>query len=214
MEKTLDVLVKAMTNHSSAHVQQVTQVKVCAIFSHIDHTTKTCPMFSIVDQESSLINLSQHYHEQEPSSTYWPQQYQEEVCQSQFVANYNGQYMEEECTYYHVQTTTTRGNEENVEEMFSEASLEDPLEECFAQFEFDLDLDMKREQAKALFDSTPKNNKVEEEEEQTEVLEEPHREKEESTTKTSSISTLFLKYQEPKREVGWGYVMSKLRASR
>jgi hypothetical protein len=30
--------------------------------------------------ESSLINLSQHYHEDEPSSTYWPQQYQEEEC--------------------------------------------------------------------------------------------------------------------------------------
>jgi hypothetical protein len=28
--------------------------------------------------ESSFINLSQHYHEEEPSSTYWPQQYQEE----------------------------------------------------------------------------------------------------------------------------------------
>jgi hypothetical protein len=75
MEKKLDMLVKAMTNHSSAPVQQVTQVKVCTICSHIDHTTKTCPMFSIVDHESSLINLSQHYHEEEPSSTYWPQQY-------------------------------------------------------------------------------------------------------------------------------------------
>jgi hypothetical protein len=122
--------------------------------------------------------------------------------------------MEEECTYYHEQTTTTRGNEETIEEMFSEPSLEDPLEERFAQFEFDLDLDMKCEQAEALLDSTPKNNKVEEEKEQIEVLEEPHREKEESTAKTSSISALFPKYQEPKREVGWGYVMSKLRASR
>jgi hypothetical protein len=28
---------------------------------------------------------------------------------------------------------------------FNEPSLEDPLEESFAQFEFDLDLDMKRE---------------------------------------------------------------------
>jgi hypothetical protein len=32
----------------------------------------------------------------------------------------------------------------------------DPLGECFAQFEFDLDLDMIREQAEALLDSTPK----------------------------------------------------------
>jgi hypothetical protein len=77
IEKNLDMLVKAMINHISAPVQQVTQVKVCVICSHIDHTTKTCPIFSIVDQESSLINLSQHYHEEEPSSTYWPQQYKE-----------------------------------------------------------------------------------------------------------------------------------------
>jgi hypothetical protein len=46
--------------------------------SHIDHTTKTCLMFSIVDQESFLINLSQRYHEEEPSPIYWPSQYQEE----------------------------------------------------------------------------------------------------------------------------------------
>ena len=59
-------------------------------------------------------------------------------------------------------------------EMFSEPSLEDPLEERFAQFEFDLDQEMIREHAKALFDSTLENNKVEEEEEQTEVLKEPH----------------------------------------
>jgi hypothetical protein len=84
--------------------------------------------------ESSLINFSQHYHEKEPYSTYWPQQYQEEECQSQFVANYNGQYMEEECTYYLVQTTTTLRNEEIVEENFCEPSLEDPLGERFNQF--------------------------------------------------------------------------------
>jgi hypothetical protein len=87
-------------------------------------------------------------------------------------------------------TTTTPGNEETVEEMFSEPSLEDPLEEHFAQFEFDLDHDMIRKQAKGLLDSTPKNNKVEEEE-QTKVLEESYREKEEST-KTSSTSTPIL----------------------
>jgi hypothetical protein len=78
MEKKLDMLVKAMTSHSNAPIQQVTQVKVCAICSHIDHTTKTCPMFSIVDQESFLINLSQQYYEDEPSPIYWPSQYQEE----------------------------------------------------------------------------------------------------------------------------------------
>jgi hypothetical protein len=39
--------------------------------------------------------------------------------------------------------------------MFREPSLEDPLEESFAQFEFDLDLDMIHEQAKALWDPAP-----------------------------------------------------------
>ena len=37
---------------------------------------------------------------------------------------------------------------------FNEPSLEDPFEESFAQFEFNLDLDMLCEQAKALLDST------------------------------------------------------------
>ena len=40
--------------------------------------------------------------------------------------------------------------------MFKEPSLEDPLEENFAQFEFDLDIDMIHEQAKSLLDATPK----------------------------------------------------------
>jgi hypothetical protein len=39
--------------------------------------------------------------------------------------------------------------------LFKEPSLEDPLEESFAQFEFDLDLDMVHEQAKALLDPAP-----------------------------------------------------------
>jgi hypothetical protein len=40
--------------------------------------------------------------------------------------------------------------------MLREPTLEDPLEESFAQFEFNLDLDMIHEQAKALLDPTPK----------------------------------------------------------
>ena len=98
--------------------------------------------------------------------------------------------MKEECTYYREQIITTPENEETVREMFSEPSLEDPLEELFAQFEFDLDLNTICEQDEALWDSIPKNNKVEEEDEQIEVLEEPHREKEERT-KISSTSAHF-----------------------
>jgi hypothetical protein len=40
--------------------------------------------------------------------------------------------------------------------MFRKPNLEDPLEESFAQFEFDLDLDMVHEHTKALLDPTPK----------------------------------------------------------
>jgi hypothetical protein len=55
----------------------------------------------------------------------------------------------------HVQATTIFESEEVVEEIFCEPSLEDSLEKSFAQFEFDLDLDMVHEQAKALLDPTP-----------------------------------------------------------
>ena len=56
---------------------------------------------------------------------------------------------------------------------FREPSLDDPLEESFAQFEFDLDLDMINEQAKALLDPTLEmriENGEEENEEQIEPL--------------------------------------------
>jgi hypothetical protein len=43
-----------------------------------------------------------------------------------------------------------------VKKIVNELSLEDPLEESFAQFEFDMDLDMILEQAEALLDFTPK----------------------------------------------------------
>jgi hypothetical protein len=46
-------------------------------------------------------------------------------------------------------------SEDVVEEIANEPSLEDPLEESCAQFEFDLDLDMLCEQGEALLDSTP-----------------------------------------------------------
>jgi hypothetical protein len=54
----------------------------------------------------------------------------------------------------HVQATTTLGSEEVVEEIVNKPSLKDPLEEGFAQFEFDLDLDMISEKAEALLDFT------------------------------------------------------------
>jgi hypothetical protein len=57
--------------------------------------------------------------------------------------------------------------------IFREPSLEDPLEESFAQFEFDLDLDMIYEQAKALLDPTPKMWTENGEEENQEQIEPP-----------------------------------------
>jgi hypothetical protein len=55
----------------------------------------------------------------------------------------------------HVQDTTTRRSKEIVDETVHELSLKDPTEECFAQFEFDLDLDMIHEQAQAFLDPIP-----------------------------------------------------------
>jgi hypothetical protein len=57
--------------------------------------------------------------------------------------------------------------------MFREPSLKDPLEESFAQFEFDLDPDMVHEQAKALLDPAPKMRTENREEENEEQIEPP-----------------------------------------
>jgi hypothetical protein len=56
---------------------------------------------------------------------------------------------------------------------FRESSLEDPLEESFAQFEFDLDLDIVHEQAKALLDPAPEMRTGNGEEEKKEQFEPP-----------------------------------------
>jgi hypothetical protein len=66
--------------------------------------------------------------------------------------------IDEDCSnnsyHEHVQAIKF-GSEEVVKETVNESSLEDPLEKSFAQFEFDLDLDMIHEQAQALLDLTP-----------------------------------------------------------
>jgi hypothetical protein len=104
----------------------------------------------------------------------------EKECQGQLVANPNEYYMEEECTYYRKQTTTIPRNEEIVGENFCEPSLGDPLGERFNQF---------CEQA------VVENQVDERKEEQIEDLEEPHREKEEST---KTFSTLALILETPR----------------
>jgi hypothetical protein len=53
LERKLDMLVKVMTTHNISPIQQIAQVEVCAICSHSDHTTETCPMFSFTDQEKA-----------------------------------------------------------------------------------------------------------------------------------------------------------------
>jgi hypothetical protein len=53
MERKLDMLVKAMTSQNISPIQQIAQVEVCAICSHSDNTTETCPMSSFVDQEQA-----------------------------------------------------------------------------------------------------------------------------------------------------------------
>jgi hypothetical protein len=83
---------------------------------------------------------------------------EEEELQSQLMAESHYMIDEDDSSnlhHEHVQATTTLGSEEAVEEIVNESSLEDPLEESFAQFEFDLDLERIPEQAEALLDSTP-----------------------------------------------------------
>jgi hypothetical protein len=139
-----------------------------------------------------------------------------------------GQYMiDEDCSnnsyHEHVQATTFE-SEEVDKETVNESSLKDPLEESFAQFEFDLDLDMIREQAYALLDPTPgmrtkngetvetsfpnsfplateplviENNKVEEKEEQIEPPPNFSNDKEVSTKAHSFITIPFETQHEP-----------------
>jgi hypothetical protein len=49
----MDMLLKVMTTHNISPIQHIAQVEVCAICSHSDHTTETCPMFSFRDQEQA-----------------------------------------------------------------------------------------------------------------------------------------------------------------
>ena len=49
--RMLDMIIKVMTTHSIDPDLQVAQVNVCAICSHFEHITETCPMFSFADQE-------------------------------------------------------------------------------------------------------------------------------------------------------------------
>jgi hypothetical protein len=107
---------------------------------------------------------------------------------------------------------------------FNEPSLEDPLEASFAQFEFDLDLDMAHEQAQVLLDPIPEmqtkngetaetsflnsfpsaakalimeNNKVEEKEEQIELPPNFSNDKEVSIEAHSFVTIHFETQNEP-----------------
>jgi hypothetical protein len=80
---------------------------------------------------------------------------EEEELQGQLMAD--GHYMIDEddssnLHYEHVQATATLGSEVVFEKIVNEPSLEDPFEESCAQFEFDLDLVPKQDEA--LLDST------------------------------------------------------------
>ena len=53
VERKLDMIIKAMSAQNISPSQQATQLYVCAICSHFDHTNKTCPLYSFVDQEQA-----------------------------------------------------------------------------------------------------------------------------------------------------------------
>jgi hypothetical protein len=61
LERKLDMLVKVMTTHNISPIQQIAQVEVCAICSHSDHTTETCPMFSFTDEEQANYVSQNNY---------------------------------------------------------------------------------------------------------------------------------------------------------
>jgi hypothetical protein len=82
-----------------------------------------------------------------------------EELQSQLMAERHYMIDEDDSSnphHEHVQAITIHGSEKVVDEIVNEPSLEDPLEECFAQFKFDLDLYRIPVQSEALLDSTPK----------------------------------------------------------
>jgi hypothetical protein len=61
LERKLDMLVKVMTTHNISPIQQIAQVEVCAICSHSDHTTETCPMLSFTYQEQANYVSQNNY---------------------------------------------------------------------------------------------------------------------------------------------------------
>jgi hypothetical protein len=131
-------------------------------------------------QEFARINNSimQSYEKMDAHFKQMMDILREEKCQGQLVAYPNEYYTENECIYYHEQTTNTPRNEEN----FCEPSLEDPLGEHLDQF----------------YEQAVVENQVDErKEEQTEDLEEPHQEKEEST---KTFSTLDLIPETPREK--------------
>jgi hypothetical protein len=135
-------------------------------------------------QEFARINNSimQSYEKMDAHFKQMMDILKEEKCQGQLVASPNEYYMENECIYYHEQTTTTLKNEETVEENFYEPSLKDPVGEGFSQF---------CEQAVTLKSKEVVTNQVDErKEEQTEDPEEPHQEKEESTKRSSTLALI------------------------
>jgi hypothetical protein len=74
---------------------------------------------------------------------------EEEEFQSQLMVERH--YMIDENESSNLHHATTLGSEEVVKEIVNKPSLEDPSEESFPQFEFDLDLYMISEQAEALW---------------------------------------------------------------
>jgi hypothetical protein len=57
MEGNLDILVEGMTSHNISLIQQIAQVKVCTICSHLDHPSETCLVSSIANQELKKNDL-------------------------------------------------------------------------------------------------------------------------------------------------------------
>ena len=97
VERKLDMIAKAMSTQNISPSQQATQLQVCAVCSHFDYTTDTCPLYSFVDQEqANYVGQNDYPPKNNPySNTYnlgWRNHPNFSWNNNQSALNHQGQY--------------------------------------------------------------------------------------------------------------------------
>ena len=74
IQKTLNMLVNTMTTQNISPIQQDAKLQVCAICSHSNPTTKTCPLYLFANQEqANYVGQNKYPPKNNPySNTYNP----------------------------------------------------------------------------------------------------------------------------------------------